>query len=390
MKPFRVRMTDEMIRSYGMDKQMKRMEVEPEFIENVDFTVYHSDDYVDVLKNLTLDNRDLYADQINRFNFGEDCPIFDGMYDYCQIYTAGSLRAASWVAQGNSDIGINWAGGLHHAKKMEASGFCYVNDCVMAILEFLKTYERVLYIDIDCHHGDGVEEAFFTTNRVMTASFHKFGDYFPGTGAIDDIGAGPGKHYSMNFPLSEGVDDFTFEQAFKPVMKEIMDRFKPQAIVHQCGTDSLSGDRLGLFNLSVKGHGATVEYMRSFGIPMILVGGGGYSLRNVARCWTYETSVALGIEIDNNIPHHEYSSYFQPDSKIVVPVSNMENNNSRESIEKSTQEILQNLKNVQAVNVDHSYYRNQQGHAPHHLAFDESENRQIKEDKNKDTTPDNQ
>jgi histone deacetylase 1/2 len=94
---------------------------------------------------------------------------------------------------------------------MEASGFCYVNDCVLGILELLKTYERVLYIDIDCHHGDGVEEAFFTTNRVMTASFHKFGDYFPGTGAIDDIGSGPGKYYSVNFPLHDGVDDFTFE-----------------------------------------------------------------------------------------------------------------------------------------------------------------------------------
>ena len=164
-------------------------------------------------------------------NFGEDCPIFEGMYDYCQIYTAGSLRGATWLAQGNADIAINWSGGLHHAKKMEASGFCYVNDCVMGILELLKTYERVLYIDIDCHHGDGVEEAFFTTNRVMTASFHKFGDYFPGTGAIDDIGVGDGKYYSVNFPLSEGVDDFTFEQAFKPVMREIMARFKPGSIV---------------------------------------------------------------------------------------------------------------------------------------------------------------
>ena len=220
MKPFRIRMTDEMIKAYGMDKSLIPMEIEQEFIKNVDFTIFHSDDYVDVLKNLTPEKRDLYADQINRckqnivdfaVNFGEDCPIFEGMYDYCQIYTAGSLRGSTWIAQGLSDIAINWSGGLHHAKKMEASGFCYVNDCVMSIIELLKTYERVLYIDIDCHHGDGVEEAFFTTNRVMTASFHKFGDYFPGTGALDDIGVGAGKYYSVNFPLNEGVDDFTFE-----------------------------------------------------------------------------------------------------------------------------------------------------------------------------------
>ena len=93
------------------------------------------------------------------------------------------------------------AGGLHHAKKSEASGFCYINDIVLAILELLKYHARVLYIDIDIHHGDGVEEAFYTTNRVMTVSFHKFGDFFPGTGDIKDDGAEKGKRYSINVPL---------------------------------------------------------------------------------------------------------------------------------------------------------------------------------------------
>ncbi len=97
---------------------------------------------------------------------GEDCPVFDGLYEFCASYVAGSVRGAEWIMQGESDIAINWAGGLHHAKKTEASGFCYVNDCVLAILELLKVYERVLYIDIDCHHGDGVEEAFYATDRV--------------------------------------------------------------------------------------------------------------------------------------------------------------------------------------------------------------------------------
>ncbi len=94
----------------------------------------------------------------------------------------------------------------------------------------LKTYQRVLYIDIDCHHGDGVEEAFFTTDRVLTVSFHKYGDYFPGTGHIDDVGWAEGKYYSVNFPFNEGVSDQTFLMAFKPVIKEIIDRFKPEAI----------------------------------------------------------------------------------------------------------------------------------------------------------------
>jgi len=107
-----------------------------------------------------------------------------------------------------SDICINWSGGLHHAKKEEASGFCYVNDIVLAILELLKYHNRVLYIDIDVHHGDGVEEAFYTTNRVMTVSFHRYGEnYFPGTGDLQDIGVGEGQFYSLNVPLKMYIDD---------------------------------------------------------------------------------------------------------------------------------------------------------------------------------------
>jgi histone deacetylase 1/2 len=118
---------------------------------------------------------------------------------------------------GSADIAINWAGGLHHAKKREASGFCYVNDIVLGILELLRVYPRVLYIDIDCHHGDGVEEAFYSSERVMTCSFHKFGDYFPGTGTQKDRGSGKGKGYAVNIPLRDGLTDTTFQQVFEPV-----------------------------------------------------------------------------------------------------------------------------------------------------------------------------
>ena len=195
-------------------------------------TIFHSDDYVDCLKNITVEQKGLYADQMRAYSFTDcDCPVFDYMFEYCQRYTAGTLLAGARLSQGESDIAINWAGGLHHAKKFEASGFCYVNDCVLGILELLKTYQRVLYIDIDCHHGDGVEEAFLTTDRVMTVSFHKYGDYFPGTGSLDDVGAEAGKYYAVNFPLNDGVNDESYELAFKPVMRAIMAQFKPEAIM---------------------------------------------------------------------------------------------------------------------------------------------------------------
>lgn len=163
----------------------------------------------------------------------------------------------------SADIAINWAGGLHHAKKSEASGFCYVNDIVLGILELLKKHQRVLYIDIDIHHGDGVEEAFYCTDRVMTVSFHKYGEYFPGTGDIEDVGSADGKHYAINFPLRDGIDDESYEGIFRPVLQHVMDWYQPGAIVLQCGADSLAGDRLGCFNMSLKGHAQCVEFMKS-------------------------------------------------------------------------------------------------------------------------------
>jgi histone deacetylase 1/2 len=108
---------------------------------------------------------------MQRFNVGDDCPVFDGLFEFCQISSGGSVAAANKINKNQVDIAINWMGGLHHAKKSEASGFCYTNDIVLAILELLKYHQRVLYVDIDIHHGDGVEEAFYTTDRVMTVCF---------------------------------------------------------------------------------------------------------------------------------------------------------------------------------------------------------------------------
>lgn len=155
--------------------------------------------------------------------------------------------------------------------------------------------QRVLYIDIDVHHGDGVEEAFYTTDRVMTVSFHKFGDFFPGTGHIKDIGANSGKHYSLNVPLNDGIDDDSFRGLFRPIIQKVMDIYQPDAVVLQCGADSLSGDRLGCFNLSVKGHADCLRFLRSFNVPLMVLGGGGYTIRNVARCWCYEVSLFLSL-----------------------------------------------------------------------------------------------
>jgi histone deacetylase 1/2 len=256
------------------------------------------------------------------------------------------VDGAARLNHGESDIVINWAGGLHHAKKAEASGFCYVNDIVLAILELLKRHARVLYVDIDIHHGDGVEEAFYTTDRVMTLSLHKFGDYFPGTGDIRDTGAGRGKYYAANFPLRDGINDECYQSIFRPVMDHVMEFYRPSAVVMQCGADSLTGDRLGCFNLSLKGHADCVEYVKSFNLPTLVLGGGGYTVRNVARCWTFETGVVLGQQLDDKIPYNDFYEYFAPDYRLHLTPSNMENQNDRGYLNRHMERIIENLRNL--------------------------------------------
>ncbi|THU63607.1 hypothetical protein C4D60_Mb01t17600 [Musa balbisiana] len=383
MKPHRVRMTHALLEKYGLLRHMRVLRPIP--AHESDFCRFHADDYIAFLRtaNSSVENDPA---TLRRFNIDDvECPIFHGLYKFCQLYAGASISAARQINLDHYDIVINWSGGLHHAKKSMASGFCYVNDVVLAILSLLETrhvgpflflllilhhrlciflldsvygdiyvclfgicMQRVLYVDIDIHHGDGVEEAFYTTDRVMTVSFHKFGGYFPGTGHIDDIGCDGGKHYAVNVPLDDGIDDESYLYVFKPVVAKAMEVFRPNAVVLQCGADSLSGDRLGCFNLSVRGHGECVKYMRSFNVPLMLLGGGGYTLHNVARCWCYETGVALGIEVNNKIPDHQYSEYFAPLYRIHLPTTNMANKNSRKSLDDTIAKVLANLSKIQA------------------------------------------
>lgn len=344
MKPHRMRMTHNLLVAYDLTTKMDVLPT-PRATDR-DMTRFHSDEYINFLKIVSPETLSDHVNTLCRFNVLEDCPVFDGLWEYCQIAAGGSLAGAARLNAGESDIAINWAGGLHHAKKSEASGFCYINDCVLAILELLKVHARVLYVDIDIHHGDGVEEAFYTTDRVMTASFHKFGDYFPGTGDVVDVGIGKGKHYSANFPLRDGIDDESYREIFEPVMTKIMAFYQPGAVVLQCGADSLSGDRLGCFNLSLRGHARCVDFFKKMDVPLLLLGGGGYTIRNVARCWAYETSRVVGETIPDQLPYNDNYEFYGPEFRLHISPSNMENHNSPQELHETTKKILEHLRHL--------------------------------------------
>ncbi|CAI9757417.1 unnamed protein product [Fraxinus pennsylvanica] len=350
MKPHRISMAHSLIVNYNL---YRRMEIIRPFPAGAaDISRFHTPEYVDFLSSITPDtvNDENNAQKVKRFNVCDDCPVFEGLFEFCQASAGGSIGAAAKLNHEDSDIAINWAGGLHHAKKSLASGFCYVNDIVLGILELLKFQRRVLYIDIDVHHGDGVEEAFYVTDRVMTVSFHKFGNnFFPGTGHIKTNGAGDGKYYSLNVPLRDGVDDKSFHSLFRPIIQKVMEVYQPDAVVLQCGADSLAGDKLGSFNLSVKGHADCLRFLRSFNVPLMVLGGGGYTMRNVARCWCYETAVAVGVELDNNLPHNEYYEYFGPNYTLHVKPKPRKNLNSVRDLEKIRDMVFNQLSNLQHV-----------------------------------------
>ncbi|KAM0343222.1 hypothetical protein ACHAPU_008815 [Fusarium lateritium] len=342
MKPHRIRLAHSLIMQYNLYQKMEIYRAKP--ATRGEMTQFHTDDYIDFLQKVTPDNMDSFMREQGKYNVGDDCPVFDGLFEFCGISAGGSMEGAARLNRQKCDIAINWAGGLHHAKKCEASGFCYVNDIVLGILELLRFKKRVLYIDIDVHHGDGVEEAFYTTDRVMTVSFHKYGEYFPGTGELRDTGIGQGKNYAVNFPLRDGITDASYRSIFQPVIENVMKYYQPEAVVLQCGGDSLSGDRLGCFNLSMDGHANCVNFVKSFNLPTLVLGGGGYTMRNVARTWAFETGVLVGKEMERTLPYNEYYEYYAPDFELNVRSSNMENSNSREYLEKITSAVIDNLR----------------------------------------------
>ncbi|KAI5256346.1 histone deacetylase [Aureobasidium subglaciale] len=333
MKPWRLTLTKHLVMGYGLQFAMDNYDALPASKETV--AAFHDEDYVDFLSKVSPQTFDelckIYEDRIPQsypgeivklgpFNLspspGADCPVFDGMQEYLFLYTGATMEAVSALTNHQSDIAINWSGGLHHAHKSEASGFCYINDIVLGIVELLKCHQRVLYIDIDVHHGDGVEEAFASSDRVMTLSFHRYGIidedsrekhlFFPGTGALNSNGneKSIGNHFALNVPIPKGIDDDQFLYLFETITGRTLEHFRPQAIVLQCGADSLGGDRLGQFNLNIRAHGECLAFVKKAGVPLLILGGGGYTARNVARAWTHETALAVGATLSEELPMH--------------------------------------------------------------------------------------
>ncbi|OLR95221.1 acetoin utilization protein AcuC [Actinokineospora bangkokensis] len=236
----------------------------------------------------------------------DDNPVFDRMHEATSLVVGSTLLAAQRIASGESKRAVSIAGGLHHAMRDRASGFCVYNDCAVAISWLLDNgFDRVAYVDVDVHHGDGVQAAFYDDPRVLTISLHQHPvTLWPGTGFVTELGGRQAQGTAVNVPLPPRTRDPDWHRAFTAVVPSLLGAFKPQVLVTQCGVDTHEEDPLADLSLSVDGHRATYRALRALadehaGGRWLATGGGGYALlRVVPRSWTHLLATVLDRDVD--------------------------------------------------------------------------------------------
>src|SRR3989442_4001070 len=297
----RLGLTWRLMEAYGLTALPNARVHLPEPATEHAVALWHTQDYLDVLKAA---NGGAVPEHAARCGLGPgDNPVFPGLWDAARLCAAGSLLAAELVASGKATRVFHFAGGLHHAMPSRASGFCYVNDGVLAILRLRERGLRVLYVDIDAHHGDGVQHAFYGDPDVLTISTHERGDYlFPGTGFVEEAGTGAGVGYSVNLPLEPFTDSSVYLPAFVEVVTPLFRAFRSDVVVAQLGIDSHRTDPLTHLALDVQGFARAVARIAELAPRLLCLGGGGYDLPNVARAWTAAWAVLNGVELPAELP----------------------------------------------------------------------------------------
>ena len=301
MKPERLRLTRELIEALGLDRLPSSNFIEARSATIEELLLFHTPEYLKILKE--ADSGLIPADGAQHGLGYSDNPVFKGVFEWSALCAGASLQAAELVASGKAEIAFNISGGLHHAMPERASGFCYINDAAVAIKYLAGLGKRVAYIDIDAHHGDGVEAAFYDTDAVLTLSIHESGEWlFPGTGAATDIGTGAGRGFSVNVPLPPFAGDALFLKAIDEVVVPVIEAFSPDILVTQLGVDTFETDPITHLRLTTNGFEKAVSRFREMNLPWVALGGGGYDIGNVARAWTLAWAIMNDVTAPDIIP----------------------------------------------------------------------------------------
>lgn len=300
--------------------------IPPQMATDAELLRVHDAHYLETIKRISQDG----VASANDLQYGigtEDVPPFRGMHEASSLIAGGARLGAEWVMRQPERHVVFLGGGLHHAFRGKASGFCIYNDAAVAIQYLLDTYDlKVLYIDTDAHHGDGVQWLFYDEPRVMTVSFHETGKYlFPGTGHIYERGEGKGYGTKINVPLEPFTEDDSFQHLLEQVLVPVYERFRPDVVVSQNGADAHRFDPLTHLSLSMRSyrfipklvHELTHAYANG---RWLALGGGGYDIwRVVPRAWTYLFAEANHTPlIDRDIPAR-WRDMWQDKSPVELP-----------------------------------------------------------------------
>jgi acetoin utilization protein AcuC len=302
LAPVRVELTIALARELGVLDRPGVTVVVPAPAEEAELELVHDAGYIDAVRQAGRDGR-----PNGRYGLGSmDNPVFPGMHEASALVAGATLAAARAVWRGETGHAANIAGGLHHAMRRSASGFCIYNDPAIAITWMLaQGARRIAYVDVDVHHGDGVQAAFYDDPRVLTISLHEHpATLFPGTGLASEIGTGDGRGYAVNVALPAGTGDAGWLRAFDAVVPPLLRAFGPEVLVSQHGCDSHRLDPLANLRLSVDGQRRAQLMVHDLahetaGGRWLLTGGGGYELVQVVpRSWTHLLAVASGDPVD--------------------------------------------------------------------------------------------
>jgi len=285
----------EIIDSLGLLSGDDIREVPPKPATRIELKKFHTARYLHALKAASDNKWD--SDALSMGIGTSDCPVFKGLYEYSVLVAGGTLVAAKLILSGDAEVAFNPSGGLHHAGPERASGFCYINDVALACMIFAEVGKKVLYLDVDVHHGDGVAYAFYDRSDVMTISFHENPRVlFPGTGFANETGEGHGKGYCVNVPLPVGTYDQAYMRAFEAIAMPLIGAFKPDVFVLQLGADALAGDPLAHLSITNNVYVDVINHLLSFQKPILMAGGGGYNIENTVRAWSLAWSVLCGAD----------------------------------------------------------------------------------------------
>ena len=273
--------------------------VEPQPASVEDLQRVHTQEYI---ASVQAEEPDL------AFGLGsDDTPVFPGIYEASRLLAGSSIDAARRIIAEDCSA-FNIGGGLHHAMPTQASGFCVFDDPALAISVLKEGFERILYIDIDGHHGDGVQQIFYEDFDVLTISMHESGVYlFPGTGFIDEIGAGLGLGYSVNIPMPMYAGDEEYRRAFEEIVPRLFEWFEPQAVVAQLGVDTHYSDPLTTLNMTLTGYTYLVRRIieltgQHAGGRLLALGGGGYNMEVVPVAWASVLHLLRGEILPEYLP----------------------------------------------------------------------------------------